>query len=45
MIPVIENILSQGKRVELIPSAESKIKIVCIERHVASKVDIRPDRK
>ena len=41
MIPVIESILRQDKRVELIPT-RTGIKIICVERHEAKKLDMRP---
>ncbi|MBQ2212431.1 MAG: hypothetical protein II410_06025 [Ruminococcus sp.] len=41
MIPVIESILRQDKRVELIPTKVG-IKIICVERHEAKKLDMRP---
>lgn len=34
MISVIVSILSQGKRVELIPT-KTGVKVVCVERHEA----------
>lgn len=38
MIPVIESILTRGLRVELIPT-KTGVKIMCVERHEARKVD------
>lgn len=40
MISVIENTLSQGKRIELIPT-KTGIKIICVERHEAKKYDVK----